>query len=315
MSGLRYGIVILPDRPWQQARQLWCRAEEMGFDHAWTYDHLMWRWLRDEPWFGCVPTLAAAAAATSRIRLGTLVASPAFRHPVTFAKELMALDDISDGRIVCGVGSGAGGFDEEALGEGTLTPGERVSRFADFLELTDRLLRERETTYSGSHYSAHEVRMHPGCRRSPRMPLAVAATGPRAMRLAARYADTWITAGVPGRFDAPRYDEAVPAVKEQLGALDAACEEAGRDPATLGRLLVTGAAVGGVLDSAEAFEDAAGTFEGLGFTDMVVHWPREAFPYEGSTRVLEEIAESLPAPGRRTGAAPKSPSAHGGSHA
>ncbi len=89
-------------------------------DHAWTYDHLTWRNLRDGPWFGAVPTLAAAALVTSRIRLGTLVASANFRHPVPFAKELMTLDDLSHGRFTLGVGAEPEGLNQIAreLGQG-----------------------------------------------------------------------------------------------------------------------------------------------------------------------------------------------------
>ncbi|PWI42283.1 LLM class flavin-dependent oxidoreductase [Streptomyces sp. ICBB 8177] len=295
---MRHGIVILPEERWRDAARRWSLAEEYGFDHAWTYDHLMWRWLREETWFGCVPTLTAAATVTSRVMLGTLVATPGFRHPVTLAKDLMALDDVSGGRIVCGMGSGAGGYDELALGGPRLTPGERVGRFAEFLELTDLLLRQPETTYHGRHYTAEAVHMRPGCARRPRMPLAVAATGPRSMRLAARFADTWITAGPPGRFDAARYDRVLPDLGKQVDAVEKACAATGRDPATLDRLLVTGAAVGGVLDSVEAFRDATGRFAELGFTDVVVHWPRPSFPYEGRPEVLEEIAREVLLPDR-----------------
>ncbi|HEX9382886.1 MAG TPA: hypothetical protein VF908_05760 [Gemmatimonadaceae bacterium] len=58
---MRIGVLILPELPWSTAQSLWRRAEELGFDHAWTYDHLAWRSLRDAPWFGAMPTLAAAA--------------------------------------------------------------------------------------------------------------------------------------------------------------------------------------------------------------------------------------------------------------
>src|SRR5262249_35035036 len=78
------GGLILPERRWIEDRDRWRRAEQLGFDHAWTYDHIAWRELRDEPWFAAVPTLSAAALVTSTIRLGTLVASPNFRHPVPF---------------------------------------------------------------------------------------------------------------------------------------------------------------------------------------------------------------------------------------
>ncbi|MGH7287470.1 MAG: LLM class flavin-dependent oxidoreductase, partial [Myxococcota bacterium] len=82
---MRLGVVILPELRRAELTAVWRRAEELGFDHAFTYDHLAWRSLRDWNWFAAVPTLAAAALATQRIRIGMLVASPNFRHPVPFA--------------------------------------------------------------------------------------------------------------------------------------------------------------------------------------------------------------------------------------
>ncbi|GGT29153.1 LLM class flavin-dependent oxidoreductase [Streptomyces purpureus] len=285
--------MILPERRWREARDQWVRAEEFGFDHAWTYDQLMWRWLRNDPWFGAVPTLAAAAAVTSRITLGTMVATPTYRHPVTLAKELMTLEDVAEGRFVCGLGAGAGGLDDRVVDPTERTPRQRAERFGEFVDLLDSLLRERVTTYTGTHYTVEDVPMNPGCLTAPRVPFAVAATGPRGMRLAARHAATWITAGPPGRFDALPYEETLATVKEQLSRLDEACERTGRDPATLDRLLLTGAMVGGTLDSVEAYRDAAGRFGDLGITDFVVHWPRESFPYQGSLKVLEQVAAEV----------------------
>src|SRR5687767_6871355 len=109
---MRVGVVILPDQRWAETERRWRLAEQWGFDHAWTYDHLGWRDLADGPWFDAVPTLTAAAMVTSRIHLGTLVASPNFRHPVHFGREVTALDDISGGRLLLGVGAGGvAGFD------------------------------------------------------------------------------------------------------------------------------------------------------------------------------------------------------------
>ena len=101
--------MILPEYRWLLAEQKWRAAESYGFDHAWTYDHIGWRSLVDGPWFDAVPTLTAAAMVTRRIRLGTMVASPNFRHPVPFARSLLAIDDISSGRLILGVGAGSPG--------------------------------------------------------------------------------------------------------------------------------------------------------------------------------------------------------------
>src|SRR5829696_1372838 len=192
---VRVGVVILPEAGWAESRNRWVRAEQLGFDHAWTYDHLTWTTFRDAPWFGALPTLTAAAEVTERIRLGPLVASPNFRHPVPFAKELVTLDDISRGRLTLGIGGGGTGWDATVLGEEPWSPRERADRFEEFLTLTDLLLRQPATTSAGRFYRAEEARTYPGCVQQPRIPFFVAGVGPRALRLAARHGQAWVTAG------------------------------------------------------------------------------------------------------------------------
>lgn len=291
---MRYGVVILPDQPWSVAARRWTRAEELGFDHAWTFDHLMWRGLRSKPWFSALPTLTAAAVRTSRLRLGTLVATPNLRHPLTFAKEIMSLDDVSGGRALCGIGAGAiTGFDNEVFGASPLSLADRSARFREFAELTDLLLRLRETDYEGEHYQARGAAMYPGCVQEPAVPLAIAAAGVRTMRLAARLAQYWITVGIPGRFEPTRFDRAVPLLREQSARFDWACATEGRDPGDVRRVLVAGTQVCGVLDSADAFATARGLFTELGFTDLVVFWPRSEAPFQGTEDQLEAVAPLL----------------------
>jgi alkanesulfonate monooxygenase SsuD/methylene tetrahydromethanopterin reductase-like flavin-dependent oxidoreductase (luciferase family) len=194
---VQLGVVILPEQRWPVARSLWQQAESLGFDHAWTYDHLAWRSLRDGPWFTAMPVLVAAATATTSIRLGTLVASPNFRHPAVFAKELVALDDVSGGRAIGGVGAGGTGWDAEMLGVPALSRGRRGARFAEFVKALDLLLREQAATFRGEHFVVQEGRTLPGSVQQPRLPLAVAATGPRGMRVAAAFGDYWVTTGDP----------------------------------------------------------------------------------------------------------------------
>src|SRR5687767_1223691 len=131
---MRFGITILTDLPWAEAEPRWRAAEDLGFDHAWTYDHLVWGGLPESPWVGAMPTLTAAAMVTSRVRLGTLVAAPNFRHPVAFHREVQALDDISGGRFLLGVGTG-GDVDARILGDPELTVKDRVDRFQEFTDL------------------------------------------------------------------------------------------------------------------------------------------------------------------------------------
>ena len=80
---MRLSTVILPIHRWSEGQKIWRRAEDLSFHAAYTYDHLSWRSFREEPWFGAVPTLTAAATATERIRLGTLVTSVNPFSPIT----------------------------------------------------------------------------------------------------------------------------------------------------------------------------------------------------------------------------------------
>ena len=291
MPVVRFGVIILPDQRWQQAARRWRLAEDYGFDHAWTYDHLGWRTLVDGPWFDAVPTLTAAATVTSAIPLGTLVASPNFRHPVSFARQLTALDDISGGRLLLGLGAGAGGtsFDTRVLGEKELTARERVDRFAEFAGLLDLLLRTDHVTWSGEYYSAVGARNLPGCVQQPRIPFIMAGNGRRSIAMAARLGDGWVTTGTPSQEVAAWWQSAADGISRFTDALGAA----GREPRTVPTYLSLDAAGPYTLSSIAYLTDAAGRAGDLGFTDVIVHWPRPDGPYAGDESVLETVAADV----------------------
>ncbi|MDQ1670257.1 MAG: hypothetical protein QOE40_2318, partial [Actinomycetota bacterium] len=235
----------------------------------------------------------AAALATSRIRIGTWVASPNFRHPVPFAKELMTLDDLSDGRLVLGVGAGGGGFDATVLGGDELSPGQRVARFAAFVELLDRLLTHPRTSYGGEWFRAVEARTIPGCVQQPRPPFVVAANGPKAMRVVAQFGQGWATTGVTSPDEGEqRWWAALP---DAIGRLDEALQAEGREPADVQRYLSVDASAQFALSSIEQVRDVLGRAGQLGFSEVVVHWPRPEGVYAGDVKVLEQVAaEVLP---------------------
>ena len=285
------GVVILPQERWAVQRDQWVEAEAMGFDHAWTYDHLAWRSLADEPWFATVPLLAAAAAVTGRIRLGTWVASPNFRHPVPFAKDVMGLDDISGGRFVLGVGAGGEGWDAAVMGPPP-SRGERHRRFAEFLAVLDELLTHPVTDAAGDYYTAHEARMIPGTLARPRPPFVVAANGPKAMALAARYGQGWATYGpsldIEGRASAADQERWWAGLGQMAERFDEVAE--GR-PVTKW-LSLDGAPVFSLVSletAVEGIERAAA----LGFDEVVVHRPRASGVYAGSLAAYEALAGRL----------------------
>ncbi|WP_088998036.1 LLM class flavin-dependent oxidoreductase [Micromonospora echinaurantiaca] len=286
---MRIGIVILPDQRWSESQRRWRQADEWGFDHAWTYDHLGWRDLVDGPWFDSMATLTAAATVTSRIRLGTLVASPNFRHPAAFARQVTALDDVCGGRLLLGLGAGGIGFDAAVLGGETLPPRQRVDRFGEFTELLDLVLREDGTTWRGDWFAAVDARNNPGCVQLPRVPFVVAANGPRSMKLVARFGQGWVTTGSGG----DDLDSWWDGVGELCARLDKTLAAAGRDPVTLDRYLSLDSAPEFSLRSAQFFADQVERAAALGFTDVVTHWPRASSWYAGDEEVLVDVATRL----------------------
>ena len=289
---MRFGLTILPEHPWTQAEPMWREAEQMGFDHAWTFDHVTWGGLPESPWFGAVPTLAAAAAVTERIGLGTFVSSPNNHHPVQLMREVLALHDISGGRLLLGIGSG-GDIDAGIMGE-DLPLRDRVARFHEFTRLLDRLLTEDHVTADGRFYAARDVRTLPGPVRGREdagndVPLIIAANGPRSIDLAVERGDAWMTYG--GNADTD--EEWWALVAGHSRRVDEALEAAGREASAFGRYLNLDSAPTFSLTSAAVFEDAVGRAAGLGFTDVITHWPRATEPFRGTRDVLDVVAADV----------------------
>jgi alkanesulfonate monooxygenase SsuD/methylene tetrahydromethanopterin reductase-like flavin-dependent oxidoreductase (luciferase family) len=207
--------------PWPEIRDLARQAEAGGADSVWVYDHLLLRLDGratgiHEAW----TLLTAVAVATERVEIGTIVLATSFRSPALLAKMATTLDAISGGRLILGVGCGWHEPEYTAFG---FPFDHRVDRFEESLRILGPLLREGAVTFVGTYQRAEDCVIIPRGPRS-RIPLLVAAKGPRMLRLAADHADAWNTAwfGLP--------DDRL---AQRLGTLRTVCAEAGRDPATL----------------------------------------------------------------------------------
>ena len=295
---MRFGIVILPQDPWSVARRKWLGAEQYGFDHAFTYDHLSWRTLADEPWNATIPTLTAAATVTDRIMLGTFVSSPNFRHPVPFAKDVATVDDVSGGRFLLGIGSGGTGFDASVLGQPKYTPQQRHERFVEFVTDVDLLLRGEKPgttdgiTFAGAWYTASNARMVAYPASGParqRVPFLIAANGPKGLGLVSRFGQGWVTTGQDGVAGEPWWAS----VRNLTHRLDDVVSGSGRDPGAIDRYLSLDSGGTYSLQSINAFEDAVGRAAELGFTDVISHWPREGGIYAGDESILDTVAAAL----------------------
>lgn len=275
---MRIGVVVLPDEPLAEQARRYARVEELGFAHAWTYDHLVWGGLPDAPWHSTTVALAVAAQATCRVELGTWVSSPNFRHPATWARDLVSLQELSGGRIVCGVGSG-GVPDAGLLRDHDPSMAKRTADFHEFTHLLRRALDEPTLDHAGDAYRIRGLH-NELVRTTARVPLVVAANGPRGVRLAADVGDGWATMGRP---NAP--------LEQWWGVIADLAARYGEAGGEGRRMLSLDAAPRFSLESTGFFADQLGRAEELGFTDVVVHWPRNDDPYRGSVGVLEEVAQ------------------------
>lgn len=292
---MRCGITILPQDPWREARRKWAAAEEYGFDAAWTYDHLSWRTLADEPWFATIPTLTAAALVTNTISLGVIVSSPNFRDPVPFAKDVATLDEIAGGRFRLGIGAGGTGFDAFVLGYRELSPRERHERFSEFVSGLDLLLRHElpgsgGVSFDGDWFTAVNARMVGEPVQHPRVPFVVAANGPKGMRVAAEYGQGWVTTGQDGVIG----EEWWTSVSDLARRFEDAALSVGADPLALDRYLMMDSGGQYALESIGRFDDTVGRATELGFTDLITHWPRADGIYAGSEDILADVAARLP---------------------
>jgi alkanesulfonate monooxygenase SsuD/methylene tetrahydromethanopterin reductase-like flavin-dependent oxidoreductase (luciferase family) len=288
---VRVGLVILPSDRWAEARHQWEWADKAGFHTAWTYDHIRWGGMPDGPWHAAVPVLAAAGAVTERVRLGTLVATPNFRHPVTLARDALALDDVSGGRLDLGLGPGSGGPDSTALGQDPWPPAERLARFEEFLQVLQPIVDGEpaaRTSMQTAHYAAAEAPSTPGAVQRP-LPLTIAAGGSKGLRLAARYGRDWVTVGPTGSVRGTP-ETVFEAITRQLPQLDEACRAAGREPSSIGRVLLW-TPTEPVITSLDQFDELVGPVAELGFDQFVLHHPAQTGPYGGDVKVFERIAE------------------------
>lgn len=208
------------------------RAEETGFDAVTLGEHYLVRFGqmtrgRPDSW----SQLAALAATTDRAALGMLVTCTNFRNPALLANMADTVDGISGGRLILGLGAGWHEPEFRAFG---FPFDKRVSRFAEAVEVIHTLLHTGRVDFAGQFYQLRDCELD---RHSPRPhgpPILIGTTGPRMQRLAARYADLWDTNFRPW--------EELPALQ---AALDVACAEVGRDPATLQRSASVGVALSG----------------------------------------------------------------------
>jgi probable F420-dependent oxidoreductase len=202
--GLSFGVTVLPDPPYQRLIELLQLAEGHGFDYGWTYDsHVLWQ--------ESMPTMALAAAATERIKLGHMVTNPGTREPTVVASAYATLQDISDGRMVMGIGRGDSA--RRYIGQQPV----RIGPFEEALRMIKPFMNGERVTWNDTEIELSWVRPE-----LPSIEMHVAGYGPKVLAIAGRVGD-----GVIIQLADPDI------IQWTMGTARKAAEEAGRDPGQL----------------------------------------------------------------------------------
>jgi F420-dependent oxidoreductase-like protein len=212
---------------WDRAVAIAVRAEELGFDHLWVYDHVHNVPVpAEEAVFECWSTVAALSQRTSRIRLGQMVGCTSYRNPSLLAKITSTVDVISGGRLEWGIG--AGWYEQEYAAYGYEFPGARVriEMLEECVEIVRRMWTEGEANFEGAHFSVHRAQCDPKPLQVPHPHIWIGGGGrKRTLRVVAKHATHSNFNGTPEVW------------AETSAILDSHCKDVGRDPDEITRTI------------------------------------------------------------------------------
>lgn len=210
---------------WPEVRDMAVTAEDVGFDSLWVGDHLLYKGEGETtgPWEAW-SMLAAIAAVTDRVQIGPLVAAASFHSPAMLAKKAVTVDEISDGRLILGLGAGWNQVEYDAYG---FPFDRRASRFEEAFTIIRTLLSDGAIDFEGEFYTLRDCELVPPARPGG-IPLMIGSEGPRVLRATLPYVDGW------NAWHA-WYDNSLEGAEALLTRIDDACAEAERVPSTLSR--------------------------------------------------------------------------------
>ncbi len=270
MRQIKFGL-FLPTSDFSQARQAALRAEADGFYSVSINDHFFTPFgPPSTPQLECFTTLTAIAAATTKVRLGPSVAAASFRSPALLAKIASTLDQVSNGRLVLGLGAGWKREEYEAHGYPYPSNAERVAQLGETLAILKAMWTEGEPSFKGRYFTIEKAFNYPRPVQKPHPPIMLGGSGSKLLQLAGKYAD--IINLIPPIFNgkdfvndpaaAIKFDRADLARRIQM--LHRFARDAGRDPADIeiGSLVL--------VSMSRNPEDQAmrATAESMGFTDL-----------------------------------------------
>jgi len=272
---MRFGVLMLPTAPWSEQVERWRYLDELGWDAIFMADGLAHPRDPSQPWLDGWICLATAAHVTRRARIGMLVTSIIFRNPAEVVHAAIAVDHASSGRMELGIGSGDSEFDHALAEVPNWSADERSQRFHDYASRVRSLL-------------DGDGQMNPRPMQE-RIPLTIAAQGPKGVRIAAEFADTWNTYG--GRRLSSEAGRAL--VRKRSAQFDAALDAAGRDRNHVRRSVFLGR--GFIAEepfrSEDAFREVVEAWKGIGM-DEIVFADRQTDDHELYERIVCEVMPS-----------------------
>ncbi len=214
---------------WPELAEMARTAEAIGLDSIWVGDHLLYRDRGHQPvapWEAW-SQLAAIAAITTRVEIGPLVAATSFHNPAMLAAKANAVDEISGGRLILGLGAGWNEPEYRAFG---FPYDHRISRFEEAFTIIRSLLRDGHANHAGEYYTVSDLPLLPPPHRAGGPPLMVGSIGPRMLSITLPYVDAW---NAWHAWFANSVDGYLP-LRDRV---DEACRSAGRDPDDVERTL------------------------------------------------------------------------------
>jgi F420-dependent oxidoreductase-like protein len=226
MKPITFGIKTAPQHTTYEAiLQVWQQVDENpAFDHAWLFDHYApIHGDLDGPCLEGWASLAALAAATSRIRIGLMVTGNTYRHPAVLASIAATVDIVSNGRLDLGIGAGWNEYEHASMGIPLYAPGERIRRLDEACQIIKQLYSQPLTTFTGRYYQLKEARREPKPVQKPHPPFVIGGSGEQlTLRVVAKHANIWNFAG-----------GSVEQFQHKVGILKQHCAAVGRDFETI----------------------------------------------------------------------------------
>jgi len=263
---------------WEQVRDQWRIAEEMGFDQLYLFDHFTG--LYADPAGPCLEAstlLAGLARETERAQIGVLVYGNTHRHPAILAKEIVTIDHLSGGRAILGIGTGWNVFEHRSYGIPLPSPGKRVAMLDEALTCIRGLIGSERWAFDGTYYQMKDALFAPKPVNGT-LPVLVGGKKPKMLRVVARHADIWDSSGTP-EVHAERSEE-----------LKRACEEVGRDYGEIRHSMGFGA---DKLVDIDNFEELVRSYRAVGVQQFLFDFPLTREEQAVVGRVARELIPRL----------------------